>query len=80
MPVNITKFRLHLFQLADQALEGKPVEFIHKGVVFKVIPSIRPSKLSKLTRETVIAPGATLDTKDLLREMEAEWQKDWSGI
>jgi antitoxin (DNA-binding transcriptional repressor) of toxin-antitoxin stability system len=80
MAVNITEFRRNLFQLADQALEGKPIEFIHKGVVFKVVPETPVLKLSKLTRETVVAPGVSLDTSDLLKEMEAEWEKDWSEI
>jgi hypothetical protein len=80
VPVNITKFRLNLFQFADRALQGEPIEFIHKGVVFKVIPATQASKLSKLIPETVVAPGANLDTTALMREMEAEWQKDWSQI
>lgn len=80
MPVNITRFRRDLFQLADQALEGEPVEFIHKGVVFKVVPATRTPKLSKLTKETVVAPGANLDMTELFKEMEAEWQEDWSKI
>ncbi|HEV1283915.1 MAG TPA: hypothetical protein VNU44_01340 [Bryobacteraceae bacterium] len=81
MPVNITKFRRDLFRLADQALQGEPVEFIHKGVVFKVVPATRTPKLSRLTKETVVAPGADLGTADLFfKEMEAEWQKDWSEI
>ncbi len=49
VPVNITKFRQNLFQLVDQALKGEPVEFIHKGVVFKVVPETPISKLSRLT-------------------------------
>jgi hypothetical protein len=80
VPVNITKFRLNLFQFADRALQGEPIEFIHKGVVFKVIPATQPSKLSKLTRDRIVAPGANLDTTQLMKEMEAEWQKDWSQI
>ncbi len=80
MPVKITKFRRDLFQLADQALQGEPIEFIHKGIVFKVIPETQTSKLSRLTHETVVAPGASLDTSGLLKEMEAEWEKDWSEI
>jgi hypothetical protein len=35
-------------------------------------------KLSKLIPETVTAQGASLDTGELLQEVEAEWQKDWS--
>jgi len=80
MAVNITEFRRNLFQLADQALEGKPIEFTHKGVVFKVVPETPAPKLSKLTPETVLAPGADLDTAELFKEMEAEWEKDWSEI
>jgi antitoxin (DNA-binding transcriptional repressor) of toxin-antitoxin stability system len=80
MPVNITEFRRNLFQLADQALHGEPVEFTHKGVVFKVIPELPVPKLSRLAKETVVASGATLDTAELLKEMEAEWEKDWSEI
>jgi hypothetical protein len=80
MPVNITQFRRHLFQLADQALQGEPVEFIHKGVVFKVTPATHLSKLSRLTPEAVVALGANLETTSLLKEMEEEWTKDWSEI
>jgi hypothetical protein len=80
MSAKISKFRQNLFQFADKALKGEPVEFIHKGVVFKVIPETPVSKLSRLTRETVLAPGASLDTTGLLKEMEAEWEKDWSEI
>ena len=80
MTVNITEFRRNLFQLADQALEGKPIEFIHKGFVFKVVPETPVPKLSKLTREAVVSPDANLDTVELLKEMEAEWEKDWSEI
>jgi antitoxin (DNA-binding transcriptional repressor) of toxin-antitoxin stability system len=80
MAVTITEFRKNLFRLADQALEGEPVEFIHKGVLFKVTPETRPSKLSRLTKEPVVAPGADLETEELLKEMEAEWRKDWSEI
>jgi antitoxin (DNA-binding transcriptional repressor) of toxin-antitoxin stability system len=80
MAVSITKFRQNLFQLVDQALKGEAVEFIHKGVVFKVVPETSVFKLSRLTRETVVAPEASLDTSELLKEMEAEWEKDWSEI
>jgi antitoxin (DNA-binding transcriptional repressor) of toxin-antitoxin stability system len=80
MSVNITEFRRNLFQFADQALKGEPVEFTHKGVVFKVTPETPVSKLSRLTQETVLTPGTSLDTTELLKEMEAEWEKDWSEI
>ena len=78
MAVPITKFRLNLFQLADQALEGKPIEFIHKGVVFRVVPDTHLPKLSRLTRETLVAQN--IDASAMLKEMEEEWEKDWSEL
>jgi len=80
MSVPITEFRRNLFQLADKALEGETLSFVHKGVVFSVIPETRISKLSRLTPETVVVPGADLDMTDLMKEIEAEWEKDWSDI
>jgi antitoxin (DNA-binding transcriptional repressor) of toxin-antitoxin stability system len=84
MAVTITKFRQKLFQLADQALEGETIEFIHKGVTFKVVPQTRKSKLSRLTAENIFAPGvdpdSEYDSTALLKEMEAEWEKDWAEL
>jgi antitoxin (DNA-binding transcriptional repressor) of toxin-antitoxin stability system len=78
--ISITEFRRNLFRLAEEALKGETVEFRHKGVVFRVTPETRASKLGRLVPEKVVAPGASLDTTDLLKEMEAEWEKDWSEI
>ena len=82
MRVPITKFRQQLFRLVERAMEGERLEFIHKGVVFQVVPERRPSKLAKLTGQPVVAPGGDLAraSRDLLREMEAEWEKDWSEL
>ena len=82
MAVTITQFRQQLFQLADQALQGETVEFIHKGVLFKLMPEIRVSKLAKLTAEPVLPEGADgdYDSSELLKQMEAEWEKDWAEL
>jgi hypothetical protein len=39
----------------------------------------KPSKLSKLTKQTVTAGKADLDqsSTQLIQEMEADWEKDW---
>ena len=42
-----------LFRLADEALEGKPVEFVHQGVVFHITAE---SKRSKLAKRKIFAP------------------------
>jgi hypothetical protein len=78
----ITQFRRELFQLADQALQGEPVEFVYRGVVFKVTPEIKQSKLDKLVGQPVLAPGVDLEqaSKELLAEMEASWMEDWAAL
>lgn len=82
MPVTISQFRKDLFKLADSALEGKTVEFTHKGVVFKVVPEHRKSKLSRIVGRPVFAEKVDLDeiSKRLLEEMQAEWEKDWAEL
>jgi antitoxin (DNA-binding transcriptional repressor) of toxin-antitoxin stability system len=78
----ITEFRKDLFQLADRALKGEPVEFVYRGVVFKVTPEKKQSKLAKLVGQPVLAGGVDLEqaSKELLSEMEAEWLQDWSEL
>jgi antitoxin (DNA-binding transcriptional repressor) of toxin-antitoxin stability system len=78
MQVTITKLRQDLFRLMDRALEGELVQFTHKGVVFQIVPETVPDKLARLTRQTVVAPGDA--ATDLLKEMEAEGQKDWAEL
>jgi hypothetical protein len=82
MTATITQFRKELFQLADQALKGEPVEFIYRGVVFKVTPAQKQLKMDKLVGQPVLAPGVDLEqaSKELLVEMEAEWMEDWSAL
>ncbi|MDP9052820.1 MAG: hypothetical protein M3N93_00735 [Acidobacteriota bacterium] len=76
----ITQFRKELFQMADQALKGDSVGFVYRGVVFKVIPEQKQSKLDNLVAQPVLAPGVDLQAagKELLAEMESEWMDDWS--
>jgi len=78
----ITQFRKELFQLADQALTGESVAFVYRGVVFKVLPEKKQSKLEKLVGQPVVADGVDLSqaSKELFAGMEAEWLKDWSEL
>ena len=82
MSTTITQFRKELFQLADQALKGESVEFLYRGVVFKVTPEKRQSKLENLVGQPVLAAGADLENagKELLAEMESEWMSDWAAL
>jgi antitoxin (DNA-binding transcriptional repressor) of toxin-antitoxin stability system len=82
MQVTITQFRKELFKLADVALRGTPVEFSYKGIVFRLMPEAKPSKLSRLTAENILAPDSDFegDQRRLLAEMQAEWERDWSEL
>ena len=82
MAATITQFRKELFQMADQALKGESVEFLYRGVVFKVTPEKKQSKLENLVGQPVLAPGADLESagKELQAEMESEWVSDWSRL
>ncbi len=77
--VTITKLRQDLFNLVDRTLEGEPLEFTHKGAVFKIMPETKHSKLWKLSAQSVVAPDVDLQTS-LLKEMESEWEKDWAEL
>ncbi len=82
MQATISQFRKELFLFADQALQGQSVGFVHRGVVFKVVPEKKQSKLAKLTGQPVLATGVDLELagRELSAEMEAEWRKDWDQL
>lgn len=78
----ITQFRKELFQLADQAINGEIVQFTYRGVVFKVTPEKKHSKLERLVGQPVTAEGVDLESagKEMQAAMEAAWQDDWNRI
>jgi antitoxin (DNA-binding transcriptional repressor) of toxin-antitoxin stability system len=77
MQVTITKLRQDLFRLMDKVLSGETVEFTYKGATLQVVPENQPSKLSRLSRQTLTAPGGDVQ---LLKEMQGEWEKDWAEL
>lgn len=82
MEVPITQFRQRIFELVDQALEGKEVWVRHKGRRVRIVPEQAPSKLSRLTPMQILIPE-DFDLDDpafkaaMLADMEKEWQSDW---
>ena len=82
MTVPITKFRRDIFSFAEAALKGNIVEFVHKGVTFKVTPEGLTDKLSNLSRLQVINPDYEMESSktELFAEMQKEWEKDWSEL
>ncbi len=83
MTTTITELRRNLFDLADKALGGEPVEFTYKGKVLRMTPKKKISKLSRLTPMPVVNPDLSdLDqaARELYREMEKEWSADWDEL
>jgi hypothetical protein len=82
MAVPISKFRKDIFSLTEAALKGAVVEFIHKGVTFKVVPEKSADKLGNITPLQVINPQYSLESGaiELRAEMEKEWEKDWNQL
>jgi hypothetical protein len=82
MVVPISKFRREIFSLTEAALQGNVVEFVHKGVKFRVTPERINDKLSKLTALEVINPEYDLNSAmgTLRQEMQDAWEHDWREI
>ena len=82
MNATITRFRKEMFQLADKALNGEQVSFIHRGVVFHVTPEKKQSKLNKLVGQLVLANDIDPEqaSQELSAEMETAWLEDWSDL
>jgi hypothetical protein len=55
------------------------LEFTYRGTVFRVLPE---KKKSRLAPQPFFAPDANMDrdSRALLKEMEAEWERDWSEL
>lgn len=82
MEVSITQFRRNLFDLVNQALEGKEVWITHKGRRLRIAPESKPgSRLSRITPLEVVNPEfSKLDRPSLLEEMTRAWEKDWADL
>jgi antitoxin (DNA-binding transcriptional repressor) of toxin-antitoxin stability system len=77
MEVPITQFRRKLFDLVDQALDGKEVWVSHKGRRLRLVPEHAPSKLSRVTQLDVIAPGVDIDDDSWKAEIFRKWVQKW---
>jgi prevent-host-death family protein len=86
MEVPITQFRRDIFDLVNQAMEGKEVWVVHKGRRFKVVPEIKPgSRLSRITPLALINPASATGSmkrsdRSLQEEMVRAWERDWSTL
>lgn len=77
MEVPITQFRQKLFDLVNQALDGKEVWVSHKGRRLRLVPEHAPSKLSRITPMQIIVSGADIEDKSWKAEMMRDWERKW---
>jgi hypothetical protein len=74
MRVTASKFRADTYNILDECLKtGLPVEVVHKGRVLKIIPEIKPDKLSRLKKRDYIIG----DSEDFVH---MDWSKEWSEL
>lgn len=83
MPVS--EFRKNLFQIVDKVFHGEVVEVSHKGRTLRLVPEVRGSKLDRLTPAQIFNPASSDEdyqaaSRELLAEMQREWEKDWSKL
>ncbi len=74
MRVTASKLRENDYRILDEAIQtGIPVEVIRKGVVLRIVPEQRASKLSRLKKRS----GFEGDPYGIL---EMDWLKEWSEL
>jgi prevent-host-death family protein len=69
--VNKTEFRKNLFTLVDRALQGEVVEITHKGRTVRLVPTEKPSKMSRLVQRDTIK-GSLDDLAKAQQELDGE--------
>ena len=83
MKVSTTEFRRNLFQLMDRAMLGELVEVVHKGVVVRLAPAEKPSKLSRLVPCPDLINGTLEDLERAQKElddvMRTSWENKWAS-
>jgi len=64
-PVTISQFRKNLFQLVESAATGEQVEFVHRGIRFRLVMPDHPPG-NKLSRITPLATDLIMRTAEEL--------------
>ncbi len=82
MDITITEFRRNLFDLVNQAMDGIEVHVTHKGKGFTITPDrpVEGGRLSRIKPMNIIRGSLDGASEQLMREMEAEWEKDWAEL
>jgi antitoxin (DNA-binding transcriptional repressor) of toxin-antitoxin stability system len=78
-----TEFRKNLFTVLEQALAGETVEIVYQGSTVRVTAGGSSTKLSRAKRRNTLLcdPDSIVHSDpELLKNMEAEWTKDWKKL
>ncbi len=73
MQVTASKLRQNIYSILDQALEGIPVEVVRKGKILKIVPEVKPDKLSRLKKRNCIVG----DPDDIVH---MDWISEWAEL
>jgi hypothetical protein len=72
--VTASKLRENIYGILDQALEtGVPVEVVRKGKILKIVPEVKPDKLSRLKKRNYLVG----DPDDIVH---MDWLSEWSEL
>jgi hypothetical protein len=71
--ITASKLRANIYRVLDDAAStGVPVQVIRKGVVLRIVPEKRPSKLSRLKKRTAFVG----DPDDIFK---IDWRDEWTA-
>ena len=74
MKVTASKLRENIYTILDHALEtGVPVEVIRKGKILRIVPEVKPDKLSRLKKRKCIIG----DPDDIVH---MDWLSEWTEL
>jgi hypothetical protein len=80
MTLTASKLRENIYRVLDEAVEtGVPVEVIRKGVVLRIVPEIKVSKLSRLKKRHDFIGNPDDASKSAWTETDQKkWVKEWA--
>ena len=74
MTITASKLRENIYRILDEAAEsGIPVEVVRKGVVLRIVPDTKPSKLSRLKKRTAFVG----EPDDIFK---IDWRNEWTAL
>jgi prevent-host-death family protein len=82
MDVPITQFRRKIFDLVNQAMNGREVWVTYKGQRFRIVPEEScGSRLSRFTPLEIVNPESPgLTDPSFQQGMVRAWERDWSTL